>query len=300
MEIRHLHYFAEVAKQLSFTKAATTLHVSQPSLSKAIKHVEDQLGVPLFYRSSKQLELTDAGKAVLQNALTVLEAFQNLTSELDDLMELKKGELRIGIPPIMGAAYFSTFISQFKEHYPLVEIILTEVGTKTIKQGVAEGSLDIGLICNLPVEKEMFEVIKLIKDPLMLVVHASHPLADQEEVHFAELAQESFILYRQDFSLYDRIIEECKRHGFYPNIVCESSQKDFMIEMVEAKLGVALLPSKICHSIHQHQIVARSIHSAEVYLELGMLWKKNKYLPFALREFISMSRQRVNSFSFQS
>ena len=90
MEIRHLEYFSEVARQLSFTKAASTLHVSQPSISKAIKNLENELGVPLFYRS-KQLELTDAGKAVLINAQHVLSAFRNLTTELSDITESEEG-----------------------------------------------------------------------------------------------------------------------------------------------------------------------------------------------------------------
>ncbi len=291
MDIRHLAYFAEVAKHLSFTKAASALHVSQPSLSKAIKNLEAELGVPLFYRSSKRLELTDAGKALLANAKNVLEAFSNLTTELHDIMELKKGEIKIGIPPIIGAAFFSKLISQFKEVYPLVKITLIEVGTLKIKEGVEDGSLDIGLICNLPVQKDHFEVIKLLKDPLMLVVHQDHPLASKETVHFADLEHEAFILYRKDFSLHDRIIEECSKHRFYPSIVCESSQKDFMIEMVEAKLGVALLPSKICATLHHAQIKTIPFYEPQIHLELGMMWKKDKYLPFAVREFISMSRQ---------
>src|SRR5690625_2189215 len=92
MDIRHLEYFTKVAKHLNFTKAASTLHISQPSLSKTIKSMEDELGVPLFYRSFRQLELTDAGEALLHNAKNVLGAYQNLTNELNDVMNLKKGD----------------------------------------------------------------------------------------------------------------------------------------------------------------------------------------------------------------
>lgn len=290
MDIRHLEYFSEVAKHLSFTKAASTLHVTQPSISKAIKSIEDELGVPLFYRSSKQLELTDAGKAVLINAKNVLAAFRNLTSELHDVMELKKGEIRIGIPPIVGASFFSKLISQFKEQYPSVEITLTEVGTKIIKQGVEEGSLDIGLICNIPVQSDSFEMIKLSTDPLMLIVHHEHPLAAKPSLQVSDLENEAFIIYRRDFSLYDRILEECNKHGFYPNVVCESSQRDFMVELVEAKLGVALLPSRICQQIHKPEIKVLPLLQSDLYLELGMIWKKNKYLPFTVREFIKLAK----------
>ncbi|MEW9503273.1 LysR family transcriptional regulator [Jeotgalibacillus marinus] len=292
MDIRHLEYFSEVAKQLSFTKAASTLHVSQPSLSKAVKHLEAELGVPLFYRS-KQLELTDAGKAVLINAKNVLDAFNNLTSELSDMMDLKKGEIRIGIPPIIGAAFFSKLISEYKELYPQVEIILTEVGSKMIKQGVEDGSLDIGLICNLPVQKNDFDMIRLINDPLMLIVHREHALATQKAIDLSKLEKEPFILYRQDFTLHDRIVDGCSKKGFYPNVVCQSSQGDFMIEMVVAKLGVALLPSKIAKSITDPAITTIPLKHSSISLELGLVWRKNKYLSFAVREFISMADEFV-------
>ena len=291
MDIRHLEYFSEVAKHLSFTKASQVLHVSQPSISKAIKNLEGELGVPLFYRSSKQLELTDAGKAVLINAKHVLEVFKNLNSELIDIMELKSGEISIGIPPIIGAAFFSTYISKFKEQFPFVEIILTEVGTKKIKQGIEDGSLDIGLICNIPTNSNKFEVIELLKDPLMIIVHKEHPLASEKKAFFSKLKDSQFILYRKDFSLYDRIIDECSKNNFHPNIVCESSQKDFIIGMVEAKLGIALLPQKICKEISTQNIVALPICDTTINLELGMIWRKDKYLSFAVRKFLSLSKQ---------
>jgi DNA-binding transcriptional LysR family regulator len=295
LDIRHLEYFAEVAKHLSFTKASQTLHVTQPSISKAIKNLEGELGVPLFYRSSKQLELTDAGKAVLINAKKVLHAFKNLTLELTDIMELKSGEIRIGIPPIVGAAFFSKLISQYKEKFPLVKITLTEVGTKKIKKGVEDGSLDIGLICTVPAQGSNFEIINVLKDPLKLIVHQEHPLASQKEVHFSELANEPFILYRKDFTLYDLIIEECSKNNFQPNIVCESSQKDFLLGMVEGKLGVALLPSKICNDINNKPLTVLPISESDVNLELGMIWKKDKYLSFAVREFIAVSEEYLEN-----
>ncbi|GAB3056183.1 LysR substrate-binding domain-containing protein [Virgibacillus ainsalahensis] len=288
MDIRQIEYFAEVAKQLNFTRAASILHISQPSLSKTIKNLESHLGTSLFYRRANQLELTDAGKAFLVNAKSVLEAFENLTTELDDVMDLKKGEIKIGIPPIIGAAFFSKLISKYKEAYPSIELLLTEVGSNKIKQGVDEGTLDIGLICNLPLEKENFETRQIVKDPLKLIVHKDNPLAERAAVEFSHIDKEPFILYRHDFSLHDSIIGACEKHGFYPNIVCESSQKDFMVEMVEAKLGVALLPGKICSQLNKEDIRVIPFHSPVVHLESAMIWKKDKYVPYAVREFINM------------
>ncbi|WP_431028436.1 LysR family transcriptional regulator [Lysinibacillus sp. LZ02] len=294
MDIRQIEYFAEVAKHLSFTKAASTLHVSQPSISKAIQNLEAELGVPLFYRSSKQLELTDAGQAVLVNAKQVLEAFKNLRSELTDLMDLKKGQIRIGIPPIVGAEFFTKLVSQYKEQYPYIEIILSEVGTKKIRQGVEAGELDIGLICNLCVANNQLETISILKDPLMLIVHRDHPLAARPFIKLSELEKETFVIYRKDFTLYDRIIEECAKNGFFPTIACETSQKDLIIEMVAAKLGIALLPKKICEKIKDDTIVAIPFDEEHIFLELGLAWKKNKYLSYAVREFIALAHNFIS------
>lgn len=296
MDIRHLEYFFEVAKHLNFTKAASALHLSQPSLSKTIKNMESELGVNLFYRSYRQLELTDAGKALLQNTKNVLHAYHHLTSELNDVMELKKGEIRIGVPPIIGAAYCSELISHFIDLFPLINITLTEVGTKKIKHGIDDGTLDVGFVCNRPNQTANIDMIQLVSDRLLLVVHNTHRLHNKSAVHFSEIAEEAFVMYRQDFSLYDSILEECALNHFFPNIVCESSQKDFIIEMVAAKLGVALLPSKICNQINNDEIVSIPLQHSSLHLELGMIWKKDNYIPFAVREFISLAENySINS-----
>lgn len=291
MDIRQLEYFAEVAKHLSFTKAAASLHVSQPSISKAIQNIEAELGVPLFYRSSKQLELTDAGRAVLINANDVLFSFNNLRSELTDILNLQKGQIRIGIPPIIGAEFFSKYISTYKEKYPYIEIHLTEVGTKMIRQGVEAGQLDIGLICNANVNEQL-EAVRLLYNPLMLVLHKDHPLAKLDMVPFKLLEDEDFIIYPKDFTLHDRIMEECARNGFFPTIACESSQKDLMVELVAAKLGITILPQKICAKLQNDALVSIPFEHENIFLELGMIWKKNKYLSNAVREFITLVNEQ--------
>jgi len=103
-----------------------------------------------------------------------------------------------------------------------------------------------------------------------------------------DIKEESFVMYRQDFSLYDRILNACKAYNFFPKIVCESSQKDFMIEMVEANLGVALLPRQICEKITSTKVATIPFDHPDIFLELGVIWKKDNYLPYAVREFIDI------------
>lgn len=128
----------------------------------------------------------------------------------------------------------------------------------------------------------------------MLIVHESHPLAKKESIQLSDLASETFIIYRKDFILYDRIIEECSKHGFFPTIACETTQKDLFIEMVQAKLGIALLPEKLAEKIPYTSIKCIPFQEEAIFLELGVTWKKNKYLSFAVREFIKLAREFVS------
>lgn len=294
MDIRHLEYFCEVARQRSFTKAAEALHITQPTISKMIKTLEDELGVPLFSRAAKQIELTDAGKAVYSQAQHVISAFQNLTSELSDVMNIKKGTIRIGLPPIASSSIFPRVIGEFNKIYPNIELELLEVGSKVVERGIEDGSLDIGVVCSLPERADSFELFACIKDPLMVIVHPEHRLASRDQVDFADLKDEAFVLYRNDFSLHDHIVARCIKSGFQPRIVCGSSQRDFMTEAVAAGLGIALLPRKICQELDSSRIKALHLAEPAVYLQLAVIWKKDKYLSFAAREWLKFTSVFLN------
>ena len=291
MDVRHLTYFIEVAKNRSFTKAARSLHITQPSISKMIKILEDELGTTLFYRSAKQIELTDAGKAVLHQSEQIVTAFQNLTSELADVINLKKGTLVIGLPPMVGASFFSKIIADFTKIYPHIDINLIEVGSRKVKDGIEDGSLDIGMVL-LPVNENTFEMFPFVKEPLMLIVHPDHELAEQSNVELIQLKDESFILLREDFVLHERIINRCIQSGFDPKVICQSSQWDFISEMVATKLGIALLPKTICEYLDPTRIKTVSLAEPMIPWHLGMIWKKDRYLSFAAKEWLKFTSER--------
>lgn len=290
MEIRHLEYFMEVARQKSFSKAADAIHISQPSISKAIKDLESQLGVVLFYRTTKHVELTDAGENILEQAQQIVSSFKNITAQLDSLTRLQTGKIHIGLPPITGVTRFSNLLGAFKKEYPEIHIHLFEFGSKKIEMAIQDELLDIG-ICTPPEDHDLYERLYFIEDPLHVIMHPTNSLGQYEEIQYEQLRGEQFILYDKDFRLHDKIIEKCKDAGFSPNIVFETSQLELMTQMVAADFGIALLPSKICKSLATENFISRPFIAPPLSLQLEIVWKKNRYLSHATREFLMFAKK---------
>ncbi|GIP47567.1 HTH-type transcriptional regulator CynR [compost metagenome] len=290
MDIRQMQVLIEVARQRSFTKAAEAMYITQPTISKTIKAMEEELGVVLFDRVGKKIELTDAGRIIATQAQQIVTSFQNLMAELDDLRNLKKGHLRIGLPPMVGASFFPKVIGEFHQRYPDITIQLFEDGAKKVEQDVAGGLLDVGVVVLPTVEAEL-SCFPFVEEKLNLVVHPSHPLAEQESAELSELSQDGFVLFREDFTLHDRIIGECAKAGFQPHVIYESSQWDLISEMVAVGLGITLLPETICREIDDEGVRIIPLVKPVIPWKLGIVWRDDRYQSFATREWIRFAQE---------
>jgi len=289
MDIRQLEYFVQVARLNSFSKAAVSLYITQPTISKMIRNLEVELEANLFYREGKSIRLTDAGEILLNKAQNIVESFHSLSSELDSLRNLKQGHIRIGLPPMVGSSFFPSVIGRFHHEYPDVTIRLHEDGAKKVEHDVETGLLDIGVVV-LPVNSERFHYFSFLEEKLQLIAPLSHRLAGAESVPLSDLAEEEFVLFREDFTLHDRIITECVKAGFQPRIVYESSQWDLISRMVAADLGIALLPETICRDIDRTRVAVIPVTEPAIPWQLGMIWRRDRYLSFAAREWLSFAR----------
>lgn len=293
MDIRQLEYLIEVARLRSFTRAADHLYITQPAISKAIKAMEEEFGVQLFDRQGKRVVLTDAGQIIVGQAQQIVTSFQSLMSELDDLRNLKKGHIRIGLPPMVGANFFPKVIGQFHKKYPDITIQLYEDGAKKVEHDVASGTLDVGVVV-LPTTQEGLCIFPFVEERLNLVVPLSHTLAYRRKVELAELASEGFVLFREDFTLHDRVIGECAKAGFQPHVIYESSQWDLISEMVAVGLGIALLPETICREIDNKRVRIIPLVNPVIPWKLGIVWREDRYMSFATREWISFARAELS------
>ncbi|MGG3467655.1 LysR family transcriptional regulator [Neobacillus pocheonensis] len=292
MDIKHLQYFIEVANYSSFSRAANQLFITQPTISKMIKNLEMELGVALFDRSRKQLILTDAGRIILEQAKLIDKAFKNLEMELDNLTGLKKGHIRIGLPPIFNAQHFLKIVGDFHERYPGITFQLVEEGSKRIEENVEKNLLDVGVVV-LPTKNEIFDHFSFMEENLKVILHSSHPLSEREQVNLADLENESFILFNKDFVLNDRIIHSCNSAGFNPHIISESSQRPFIEEMVASKFGVSLLPESVCRNLNKH-IKSVNVVNPSISWRLGIIWGRNQYFSYAAKEWLEFTKSRLS------
>lgn len=290
MDIRHLQCITEIVRLSSFTKAAEALHVTQPTISKMIKGLENELNVEIFVRDGKQVKLTDAGEAIVRHAGPILQLFDGLLTEINDLTYLNKGSVRIGIPPMTGASFFPPVLKQFQERYPGIGIRMFEDGAVKIKEDLAEGTLDVGVVLQ-PIDAGAFDSFPIVRDRLKVVLPPAHKLAGRRQIELAELENEPFILFDDDFALHERILAECRAIGFEPRIAYESSQWDFIGEMAGAGLGVAMLPDTVCRSLSPERARSVPLVNPIIPWEPVMAWRREGYLSLAAREWIRFTRE---------
>lgn len=290
MDTKQLYYFTEVAKHKSFSRAAESLCLSQPTISKMVKNLESELNVELIDRTAKKIKLTVAGEIVYEEGLKILEKLDDLSSLLNDMMELKKGKLKIGVPPLVGYLFFPKIIKGFQELYPDISIQLVENNVVKLKQEVFEGNLDLG-VAALPIEDD-FNVVPFIKEEMMLFVHHSHSLAAKEKITLEELRDESFIFFQDDSTLYKQIKQECLKAGFEPKVAYQSVYWDFITEMVTQNLGITIFPESLAKRVDQSIIKSIPINRSPIW-SLGVIIKKDKYISYATKEMISFIRSSI-------
>jgi DNA-binding transcriptional LysR family regulator len=291
MDVQALRYFVEVARLGGFTRASASLHVTQPAISRMVKALEDELGTPLLVRERRRVTLTDAGRIALERATGVLDALRGLEEEVLELSQLKRGSLRVGMPPIVGVAFFAPLLSEYHRLYPGIALELREEGSHGIEALVMNRELDVGAVV-LPTDEVAFGTMPFVRDELRVVLHRSHPLARRRTLALRDLRRTPFVLYRPEFALHGHILDACRRSGFQPNVVSESSHWDFIVAMVAANIGVALLPETICRQLDRRQVRPVRLSDPPIPWHVALVWRRDRHLPPATRAFIELARRR--------
>ncbi|MGE6181850.1 LysR substrate-binding domain-containing protein [Aeromonas media] len=290
MDIRALRYFVELVREKSFTRASEKLFVTQPTISKMIRSMEEELGQPLLNREGHSFTLTDSGQVLFARGQLILAQMQQLEAELADLQSLQHGRLALGIPPMVGHVY-ADLIRAYRSRYPRVELSIVEYGGRRIEQAVLEGELDLA-ITMLPTREEgVLSALELDCYPIQVVLPDLPRWRGGSEIRLADLQEEPFLLYTQAFTLSERLEQACQQAGFVPQVAARSSQWDFLTAMVRSGMGVAFLPEPICRRLTPDGLVLRPL-LPELSWRLGVIWPAKRYLSRTAEAWLALCREQ--------
>jgi len=243
MQLQQLRYFVAVAQSRHFTQAAALTGVTQPSLSKQIHALEESVGAALFTRARGNVELTPAGEALLPRARRILADVDTARLEIDELVGVRRGRLRLGATPSLCTSLVAPLLRRFRAAHPAVQLSIQEDGSQDLVASLARGQLDQAFIV-LP---DSGVDASLTAEPILrepLVVASAQPLADGP-VALQRLRDHQLVMFRTGYDLREATLRACHEAGFEPAFAVEGGEMDAVLGFVEAGVGVALVPSLV-------------------------------------------------------
>lgn len=292
MEMKQLAYFMAVAREGSFSRAAEKLSVSQPTLSIAIKKLEGELGVPLFFTLGRRQKLTDEGMRLFKGGAQLLDQYRRTVEEVKAAERSDAGEFTLGLAPLFGTCFFGELIPNFLEAHPHIKVHIIEQGANKLEQLLESGEVDLAVTLHnrrvSPLVSCHFSTQKNVA-----VLHRSHPLARAEYLTLAELKDDPFAIFSEEFLLHEQIMNTCKAAGFSPKIALLSSQWDFMVEIVARGHGVSVLPKPIMDRHPSPEVCCVPLRDSMRYWKIELLWNQQKYMPKPCRTFLDYLKSHL-------
>lgn len=275
MELRHLFYFKTVAEQLHFRKAASKLFISQPPLSRQIKELEKELGALLFTRKDKRVALTDAGKYLKSRVDGIFATLEEAKSIVRQIHNSESGELRIGYISSVYQSQLADVLIAMRDAFPFIRSNLFEMPTSTQLMALEQGGLDVGILRG-PVQSEQLKIKTLFFDPFVVVVPATKTKFKQQEKLAAYLKASPFIFFSKQIAPHynDKLIEICARMGFKPDIVHEANNAHSILQLVEAGLGVSILPHSLKQQYGSLKVSFVELQNIPVTTEVVLAYKQ--------------------------
>ncbi|AIS60141.1 LysR family transcriptional regulator [Listeria ivanovii] len=278
MELRQLKYFMEVARVEHMTKASENLHVAQSAVSRQITKLEEELGVPLFDRIGRNMQLTSVGQDFLNQATIALNELQKAEALVTEYTDPAKGTVRVGLPNSLSTKVLPSVISTFREKYPQITYQFMEGTNEELTEMLISGVLDMTFLSPVPESDDQMEAVRFFDEKLKLIVPTTHPLAENFNVSLKELAKEKFVLYPEDFDLYKIVTNTAIKKGFEPEIAFQSRDFYTIQGLVGAGLGISILPEMILDGAIFKETKSIALRDKELRRSVGIITTKKRNL----------------------
>lgn len=296
MEIRQLECFCIISRLENFTRTAEVLHVSQPSVTKAIKTLEAELHLTLIDRSQKHMALTSAGKAFLLHAKKILREVDETRCDMQRFQITKCDIIHFGMPPMVEAYLFPELFASFAAEYPDIVLDVQEYSDSSEVQERAEnGALDFGIVFAQP-EHALLSGFLIMQDSMQACLWQGHPLEKCDNIEFAQLKNEKFIMQQTNTYQYRNVYKRCMEQGFTPDILLCTRQLKTIKQLVANKLGISVLPAFVIRGESNFQW--RPL-SPELLINICLIWDKHKCLTETDKKFLSFMKKYAETEKFK-
>jgi len=293
MDIRQLRYFLAIVKEEQITRAAKSLNMEQPPLSRQLKLMEEELGIKLFDRIGKQLHLTQAGSVFEKRAKNLLHQLDETITEIKEIDQGVRGTLSIG-SSFSCVSVLPLPIKKFQAAYPYVTFKILEGDQFILSEYLQERTIELG-ITRLPFESNYdianYSITPLNTDPFVLVLPHQWNLAKSKKtICMKEIENFPLLSLKSDKTtkLHEKIVAECRCHGFEPKFIGECSSVAITISLVVAGIGATILPKSVMSSFPISEIDMLDISDTNFLYEVAVVWLKDRYLSNCARQFVNI------------
>lgn len=298
MELRHLRYFTAVVQWKGYREASRRIHVAQPAISQAVAALEEELGLALFTRAKRTVQLTPEGEVLHAEAARVLAQAELLIETARRAARGEIGRLSIGFLGSATSAFLPELVRKFKAKYPGVKLTMQELTPVQQDAAFEKEEIDIGFTRALTAEQsKTFSSRVLYLDPLMAVLPRSRPVKNKR-VRIADLANESFVLFHREGypGVFDTTTAMCQKAGFYPRVENQPKMLQTVLSLVEAEQGVSIVPA-CARNLRSNGVRFYRLQPDDVRIELVAAWKtaKSSVVLRAFLELIDTNAAQIRS-----
>ena len=281
MNLNQLKYFCAVCTYGSISAAAEYLHISQPSLSAAIKELEQEFGVLLFRRHHRGTVLTEEGETLLRLSKDILSRSEHLIQVMSDMGNERK-VLRLGVPPMVGSLILPQIYQNFHSLYPEVELKITEGGRDELQKKLSEDFLDMIFIPHNRAFEASFSSLNVSKLEIVCCVSKKHPLAGRASVSAEDLANIPLVLFKDGFYQTEEIKHLFSISGVKPNILLQTEQLSTIETIISGNVAAGFLFRQL---IDKNPELVPVPVSTPLSVDVSLVWKKNAYLFNSMKKF---------------
>ena len=291
MQIESLKVFCDLAETESFTKAAQINEVTQSAVSQQISSLERQFKSLLIERSKKKFRLTREGQVLYDYSKQIIQTYDALHSKLQEIKDIISGTIRVATIYSIGLHDLPPYIKRFLKDYPTVHVHVEYRRANQVYEDVLSNVVDLGLVA-YPVKDAKLEIVALRKDPLVLICHPQHPFAKLKAIKLKAINNQKFIGFEPDIPTRKALDKILKEHSVEVNNVMEFDNIETVKRAVEIDAGISIVPlGTIAQEVSKQTLAAVELDDADFFRPLAAIYKKNKVLSPAMRQFIGILKE---------